>query len=99
MIFGRLPIEEAEGAILAHAVDKGDGNLLRKGHIVTAADIAVFKANNIPNVLAARLQPGDMAENEAAKAIAEALTGTHITSKPPLQAGQTCTLPTMALPC
>lgn len=83
MIFGRLPIEEAEGAILAHAVDKGDGNLLRKGHIVTAADIAVFKANNIPNVLAARLQPGDMAENEAAKAIAEALTGTHITSKPP----------------
>ncbi|USG59718.1 molybdopterin-binding/glycosyltransferase family 2 protein [Sneathiella marina] len=83
MIFGRLPIDEAEGAILAHAVDTGDGKLLRKGHIVSAADIAGLKANNIANVLAARLEPGDMAENDAAKAIGDALTGAHITVKPP----------------
>lgn len=83
MIFGRLPIEESVGAILAHAIDTGDGRLLRKGHVISAADVTAFKAGNIENVLAARLEAGDMAENEAAGAIAEALTGSHVTSKPP----------------
>ncbi|MEH6548224.1 MAG: hypothetical protein V7701_17445, partial [Sneathiella sp.] len=83
MIFGRLPIDEAEGTILAHAVDQGNGKLLRKGHIVSAADIERLKNSNVTNVLAARLEAGDMAENDAAKAIADALMSKYINGKPP----------------
>lgn len=78
MIFGRLPVDEAEGAILAHAVDADPGAKLRKGHVLTAADIARLKQNSVETVLAARLEASDIDENQAAAAIAAPLVGSCV---------------------
>ena len=42
MRFGPLPVAEAVGAVLAHAVSTPSGTL-RKGHVITAEDAAVQK--------------------------------------------------------
>ncbi len=82
MIFGRLPIDEAEGAILAHAVDSNPGKKLRKGHILTADDISGLKANSVETVLAAKLETNDIDENQAAGDIAAPLAGQNVKVNP-----------------
>lgn len=83
MIFRRFPIDEAEGTFLAHAVEKAPGTLLRKGHVLTRADIERLKNNGVETVLAARLEAGDVEENEAAETISSLLNGPNVTVKPP----------------
>ena len=83
MIFARLPIDDAEGAILAHAVEKAPGKLLRKGHKLTIDDIKLCKINGIETVLAARIEHGDIEEDAAAGSIAAALCGDNVMIKPP----------------
>ncbi len=78
MIFGRLPIDDAEGAILAHAVDAGSGAKLRKGHVLTTRDISRLKSSSVETVLAARLEETDIDENNAAAAIASPLVGQNV---------------------
>lgn len=82
MIFGRLPIDEAEGAFLAHAIESAPDKVLKKGHILSATEIAELTAHGVETVLAARLEATDMAENEAAGTIAVPLAGTGISLKP-----------------
>jgi molybdenum cofactor cytidylyltransferase len=77
MKFGRIPIAEAEGAILAHSVAK-DGLTFRKGRKLTAADITALKAANVTTVMAAQLEQGDVPEDIAAKRIAEAARGPNV---------------------
>ncbi|YBV96186.1 molybdopterin-binding/glycosyltransferase family 2 protein [Phyllobacteriaceae bacterium JZ32] len=72
MIFGELPIEEAEGAILAHSVSTGASSL-RKGHVLTRGDIDALQAAGILRVTAARLAATDLGEDEAASRLAGAL--------------------------
>ena len=43
MKFGELPLQHAEGAILAHSV-KHDGGMFKKGRTLTADDIALLTA-------------------------------------------------------
>lgn len=74
MIFGDTPLTDAEGAILAHSLSVG-GNRLRKGRVLSAADIAALRAAGIATVTTARLEPGDVHEDAAATALAEALSG------------------------
>ncbi len=74
MIFGRLPLEEAEGAWLAHGLTI-DGRRRKKGHVLTAADIAWLQGNGGTTVLAARAGPDDVAEDEAAERVASASAG------------------------
>ncbi|WP_421695281.1 NTP transferase domain-containing protein [Aestuariivirga sp.] len=69
MIFGELPLAEAEGAILAHSV-KHDGGMFKKGRKLTEDDIGLLKASGVEMVFAARLSDGDVAEDEAAAAVA-----------------------------
>ncbi|TNE33399.1 MAG: 4-diphosphocytidyl-2C-methyl-D-erythritol kinase [Alphaproteobacteria bacterium] len=83
MIFGRLPIAEAEGAFLAHAVDAGEKRLLKKGHVLTSSDIENLVRAGTETVLAARLETGDMAEDDAAGALAKPLGGANTSMKPP----------------
>ncbi|MCF8467963.1 MAG: molybdopterin-binding/glycosyltransferase family 2 protein [Sneathiella sp.] len=82
MIFGRIAVDEAEGAILAHAVNSAPDRLLKKGHVLTRSDIKDLKNNNIQTVLAAKLENTDMGEDQAAATIAAAFTGPHITANP-----------------
>ena len=73
MIFGEIAVGQAEGAILAHSVKAG-GVTLRKGRVLSAADIEALCAGGATRVTVAQLEPGDVAENEAARRLAAALT-------------------------
>jgi molybdenum cofactor cytidylyltransferase len=75
--FGPIKTCEAEGAILAHGI-KADGLRLPKGHLLSATDIAALTASNTPEVVVARLDPGDLTEDEAATQIAAAIAPDHL---------------------
>ena len=72
MKFGPVPLAEAEGAILAHSVALTKGRL-RKGRELTQADLAALAQAGLGEVTVARLEPGDMHEDRAALALAQAL--------------------------
>ncbi|MGF1610337.1 MAG: NTP transferase domain-containing protein [Kiloniellales bacterium] len=74
MIFGDTPLDQAEGAILAHSVTAGDARF-KKGRVLSADDLAALRKAGIRSVVAARLEPGDVHEDVAAATIAEAVTG------------------------
>ncbi|WP_288900487.1 molybdopterin-binding/glycosyltransferase family 2 protein [uncultured Sneathiella sp.] len=83
MNFGRLAVENAEGIVLAHAVEVAPGKLLKKGHVLTKADIDSIKNNGIQTILGARIDETDMSEDTAAATVAAPLAGANVTVKPP----------------
>jgi molybdenum cofactor cytidylyltransferase len=72
--FGPLRVEEAVGAVAAHSVRVGDV-VVRKGSVVTQTDADRLRAAGIESLVAVRLEPGDVGEDEAARRLAEALSG------------------------
>lgn len=74
MKFGPVPVEKAGGAILAHSERLPDGRL-RKGQEIGPDDIARLLAAGITEITVARLEPGDVHEDEAALRLAHALQG------------------------
>ncbi|WP_332670844.1 molybdopterin-binding/glycosyltransferase family 2 protein [Aromatoleum sp.] len=74
MIFDEFPCETAEGVVLAHTLKIG-GRTLKKGSVLSSADLAALRADGVETVPGARLAPDDMAENPAAAAIAALLVG------------------------
>ena len=83
MKFGAVPLDEAEGAILAHAV-RVDGMALKKGDIVTPERRRALAEAGVRSVVAARLEEGDVSENEAALALAKRLSGERVRLAAPL---------------
>jgi molybdenum cofactor cytidylyltransferase len=81
MKFGETPLAEAQGAILAHSVKIGT-RALKKGRTISGEDIAALKAAGRTSVIAARLEPGDVIENQAADRVAAALTCTGVSIAP-----------------
>ena len=77
MIFGPVPVARALGAVLAHAVAL-PGQSLRKGRVLTAADLAALGQAGISEVIAARLEPADVPEDRAAARAAASLAGPGI---------------------
>ncbi len=77
MKFGEVPVAEAAGAILAHSLRLGSA-ALKKGRVLSPADIALIAASGLDHVVAARLDPGDIREDEAATRIAAAAAGDSI---------------------
>ena len=74
MQFGRSPVAQAAGAILAHGVRQG-GLSFRKGRVLSDDDIAQLEDSGISEIIVARLEPGDVAEDQAAARIAQAAGG------------------------
>ena len=74
MKFGPVPLAAAEGAILAHSVAL-DGTRFKKGRVLTSADAARLRTAGLAEVVAARLEPGDLHEDEAAALVANAAVG------------------------
>lgn len=72
MRFGPTPLTEAEGAVLAHSLALPDGRL-KKGRVLSAADLARLAAAGHASVMAARIGPDDVAEDAAAARIAAAM--------------------------
>jgi molybdenum cofactor cytidylyltransferase len=86
VIFGALPLAEAEGATLAHAVrlEAGEGaGVLRKGHCLTRADLERLQASGIDHVIAARFEAGDIPEDAAALRLAQAIAGPNVRVEAP----------------
>ena len=80
MKFGPIPVEEAQGAILAHAVRLGSVSL-SKGKVINTADIAALGEAEISHIVVARLEPGDAGEDEAAARIAGAIKGAGFSAR------------------
>jgi molybdenum cofactor cytidylyltransferase len=74
MKFGHLSLTEALGAILAHSIATPEG-VLKKGRVLGAADLAHLAATGHSDIVAARLEAGDVGENEAARRVAAAAAG------------------------
>jgi len=77
MKFGATPIADAEGAVLAHGI-KIEGAQFKKGDTLTRERLVELAAAGVESVVAARLERGDVGENEAALALAKRLTGAHL---------------------
>lgn len=82
MYFGPLPVSETLDAVLAHAVAL-PGRTLKKGTRLDEALIATLKAAGIAEVVVAKMQEDDVGEDEAALAIARALTGENVRAEKP----------------
>ncbi|MCC1492343.1 molybdopterin-binding protein [Cognatishimia sp. F0-27] len=72
MKFGPVPTRSALGAILAHSVALPDGRL-RKGSALLQEDIDRLLRHGAESVTVARLEPGDLGEDDAAMRLARAL--------------------------
>ncbi|MFN3636651.1 MAG: NTP transferase domain-containing protein, partial [Rhizobium rhizophilum] len=81
MKFGQVATETAEGAILAHSQSLASGRL-PKGHRLTAADLVRLSAEGISSVIACRLDPGDLTEDEAAERLASTIEPTGLRCSP-----------------
>ncbi len=77
MKFGLVPVEEAVGALAAHSVKAGDA-AVKKGSVISAEDAARLKAAGLDTIVAVRLDPDDVGENEAAARLAEAIAGQEV---------------------
>lgn len=76
MRFGPVPIEAAVGTVLAHAL-KLDGVRLKKGHLLTSADVAAALDAGVSSLIVARIEKGDVQEDAAALQVANSLTSQH----------------------
>jgi molybdenum cofactor cytidylyltransferase len=82
MKFGEIPVEDAEGAILAHSVKHKSG-MFKKGRRLSSADIALLRESNVAQLFAARLSEDDVAEDRAAETVAKAIAGDGIQVQEP----------------
>src|SRR6266851_1272196 len=77
MRFGEVPIAEAEGAILAHSLKLGTA-ALKKARVLSRADLDLIAGAGLSRIVVARLEAGDVGEDEAARQVAEAAAGDGI---------------------
>lgn len=70
MKFGPVPLEDAIGAILAHGLPAAS---LSKGVVLEAGHITSLRAFGLSEVTVARLEDGDVGEDDAALRLAQAL--------------------------
>ena len=82
MRFGEVSVTEAEGAILAHSLKLGT-TALKKGRVLSRADVDAIAAAGLSEITVARLDPGDIGENDAAERVAAAAIGSGITAAAP----------------
>jgi molybdenum cofactor cytidylyltransferase len=74
MKFGPVIPEDALGGVTVHAIRQGS-LVLKKGTIVGFAEVAALKQAGVKEIVVARLDKGDVSEDEAAASIAAAVAG------------------------
>ena len=72
MKFGAIPVAEAFGATAVHSIRQGD-LVLKKGTKIGPAEVAALTAAGVKEITVARLDPGDVSEDQAAADIAAAI--------------------------
>ena len=81
MKFGVTELADAEGAILAHGVESAGLNL-PKATVLTADAIKELKKRGVTEVIAARLEHGEINEDQAAEQLAGAMRGGGFSARP-----------------
>jgi molybdenum cofactor cytidylyltransferase len=74
MKFGSVPVADAVGATAVHSIRQGEF-VLKKGTLIGPAEVAALKAAGVKEITVARLEPGDVSEDQAAADIAAAVKG------------------------
>ena len=74
MRFGRFKAADSVGIVLAHSLRVG-GRTLKKGRVLNDADTELLKREGLETIVGARIEAGDVTENAAAQAAAQALAG------------------------
>jgi molybdenum cofactor cytidylyltransferase len=77
MKFGSLALDEARGGVAVHSIRK-DKLVLKKGTTIGDEEIAALRAAGIFEIVVAKLEAGDVSEDEAAQALAKAAKGDNI---------------------
>jgi molybdenum cofactor cytidylyltransferase len=80
--FGLVPVEEAVGALAAHSVRAG-GLTVKKGTLISAEIAMQLKQAGVETMIAARFEPDDIGEDEAAWRLARALAGDNVIVEAP----------------
>ena len=78
MKFGPVPLAEAVGATVVHAVHVGPVTL-KKGEVVTPAHVELLATRGLRELVVARLEAEDVGENVAAGRLAAMLGGAEVT--------------------
>ena len=74
MRFGRFRVADSAGIVLAHGLRAG-GRTFKKGRVLSVADVALLEREGVADVVGARIDAGDVGEDDAAHAAAQALAG------------------------
>jgi molybdenum cofactor cytidylyltransferase len=77
MKFGAVPIDRAKGGVAVHSIRK-DKLVLKKGTTIGEPEIAALRAAGITEIVIAKIESGDVGEDEAAAALASAAAGENI---------------------
>jgi molybdenum cofactor cytidylyltransferase len=81
MHFDRFALEDALGAVLAHGIKAGEV-VLRKGRRLSSEDIEHLSRAGLRFVVAARFEPDDVPENDAAARLAALAAGEAVETAP-----------------
>jgi molybdenum cofactor cytidylyltransferase len=74
MKFGPVAPDDALGGTAVHSSRQGD-LVLKKGTLIGPAEVAALKTAGVKAIVVARLEPGDVSEDQAAAEIAAAVGG------------------------
>ena len=74
MKFGPVAPDDALGATAVHSIRQAD-LVLKKGTLIGPKEVASLKAAGVKEIVVARLEPGDVSEDQAAADIATAVAG------------------------
>jgi molybdenum cofactor cytidylyltransferase len=77
MKFGAVPVKEALGATAVHSIRQGD-LVLKKGTLIGDKEVAALQAAGVKEIVVARVEAGDVSEDQAAADIAAAIAGSGL---------------------
>ena len=78
MKFGAMKPSDAVGGVTVHSI-RQNGLVLKKGTVVGAAEVEALAKAGVNEIVVAKLEPGDISEDEAAASIAAAIGGEGVT--------------------
>jgi molybdenum cofactor cytidylyltransferase len=80
MKFGAVPVNEAVGATAVHSIRQGE-LVLKKGTLIGSKEVEALTRAGVKEIVVARGEAGDVAEDQAAADIAAAIAGPSVRSE------------------
>ncbi len=82
MKFGPIALHDAQGSVLAHSLRLAEINF-KKGRILSLDDLSLLAASGLSEIIVARLDAGDVPEDQAAHILAQQCQGAHVKCSAP----------------